>query len=406
MQKLGQTFSTFHNAPKVPVAVETPDGVKTEWKAPFSMEETILHTLDENGTDLESLETYVNEDIDRQGNKLGVMHTRMKAHLADLLRPALVDAGPDGSNAFNDGSEQFVGGDFAEDLGEDFFGFKELGLDKELGMFTLGVPLHLLQNKLHNASAAQNLKYASPPFCKSLWLTSSSAVSTSTSLFAPPPAYPAITVPLIKSQIGLVQNFFLAKLHANNDEPLIEDDDLPVKQRVAKPRLPANGKITSPLKRPADGRPGAQANGANAGSAKKKLKTGKTGPGVPGPGAGDKDNEGSNRDMPNGIPAGKVGPLSNPVGKLKLNLPNNVNTTANGLDGSMDIVKTNPVSNSSASAENVNGVAAMNGVSSSKVNGAAASHETGGEGGPVRGTSAREGSNGLMMSPESINGHL
>ena len=76
----------------------------------------------------------------------------MKAHLAESLRPALVDAGPDGSNAFNDDSEQFVGGDFAEELGEDFFGFKELGLD----IGTMSVPLHLLQNRMRNANQAQN----------------------------------------------------------------------------------------------------------------------------------------------------------------------------------------------------------------------------------------------------------
>ena len=54
----------------------------------------------------------------------------------------------------------------------------------------------------------------------------------------------------IKDQIGLVQNFFLAKLHANNNKPLVEDDDLPIKQRMPKPRLPPTGKITSPRKRP------------------------------------------------------------------------------------------------------------------------------------------------------------
>jgi len=43
---------------------------------------------------------------------------------------------------------------------------------------------------------------------------------------------------LLKAQIGLVQNFFLAKLHANNEEPLVEDEDLPIKQRAPKPRLP------------------------------------------------------------------------------------------------------------------------------------------------------------------------
>ena len=83
----------------------------------------------------------------------------MTAHLSELLRPALAaDAGADGVNAFNDGSEQFVGGDFAEDLGEDFFGFKELGLDKEFGLAGLSVPLHLLQNRMHSAYQAQNTK--------------------------------------------------------------------------------------------------------------------------------------------------------------------------------------------------------------------------------------------------------
>jgi transcriptional activator SPT7 len=63
-----------------------------------------------------------------------------------------------------------------------------------------------------------------------------------------------------------VHNFFLAKLHAppthattnnatsasvtENNTALIEDDDLPQKQRFPKPRLPPTGKISSPRKRP------------------------------------------------------------------------------------------------------------------------------------------------------------
>jgi transcriptional activator SPT7 len=59
-----------------------------------------------------------------------------------------------------------------------------------------------------------------------------------------------------------VQNFFLAKLHANNEQPLVEDEDLPVKQRPPKPRLPPTGKISMPRKRPL--------HGQGAGSKKKK----------------------------------------------------------------------------------------------------------------------------------------
>ena len=47
-----------------------------------------------------------------------------------------------------------------------------------------------------------------------------------------------------------MQNFYLAKLHANGDAPLVEDEDLPQKQRFPKPRLPPTGKISSPRKRP------------------------------------------------------------------------------------------------------------------------------------------------------------
>lgn len=65
-----------------------------------------------------------------------------------------------------------------------------------------------------------------------------------------PPPYEPVTLQNVDSQIGLTRNFFLAKLHANNDEPLLEDEDLPVKQRFPKPRLPPSGKITSPRKRP------------------------------------------------------------------------------------------------------------------------------------------------------------
>ena len=51
-------------------------------------------------------------------------------------------------------------------------------------------------------------------------------------------------------EIGLVQRFFKDKLSANNGQPVTEDEDLPQKQRLPKPRLPPTGKITSPRKRP------------------------------------------------------------------------------------------------------------------------------------------------------------
>ena len=165
--RLTSSLFDYTQKPKQPVMTIIPGSTvqRTTWQPKYTAEESVLQVLQDNGVELEALESYVKDDVDRTTGKLGVIHDRMKSHLADLLRPALSsDAGPDGVNAFNDGSDQFVGGDFAEDLDEDFFGFKELGLDKEFGLASLSVPLHLLQNRMHSAyQASQNNKYVPPP---------------------------------------------------------------------------------------------------------------------------------------------------------------------------------------------------------------------------------------------------
>ncbi|EED19933.1 transcriptional activator spt7 [Talaromyces stipitatus ATCC 10500] len=243
--KISRTLKEYMEAPKIPVT-ETSDvsnSSAAKYKSPYTQQEVILHTLSAVGTDVESLESYIKDDIERVGTKLGVIHERLRAHFTELLRPAFHDTTGDGSNAFNDGSEQFVGGDFAEDIDEDFFGFKEMGLDREFGLASLSVPFHLLQNRMYNAHQSQN----------------TSASQTASTLFPVPPPYPHITMESLPSQIGLVQNFFLQKLQANGEEPLTEDLELPLKQRPSRPKLPGSGKIvppsnsnltTSPQKRP------------------------------------------------------------------------------------------------------------------------------------------------------------
>ncbi|KAJ9148641.1 Bromodomain-containing protein [Pleurostoma richardsiae] len=231
--KLVRTFNVYREVEKKDaVGVYAERGARFQPR--FTLEEVILHTLGENGHDVESLETYAKDDVDRLGTKLGTIHERMKAHLTDLLRPALTDVGPDGAGAFNDGSEQFVGGDFAEELGEDYFGFKTLGLDKDLGLDSLSVPLHLLQSRVRSQYQA----------------TTQVAGTTTANIFDDLPPLEPVTKESIQEEIGLVKNFFLAKLHANGDQPLVEDEDLPIKQRRPRPRLGATGKIVSPQKRP------------------------------------------------------------------------------------------------------------------------------------------------------------
>ena len=266
--KLARTLNEYSTAPQVAISTPGSQAGAIIFKSRFTSEEMILHTLQENGADLDALDSYVTEELDRAGSKLAVTHDRMKAHLAESLRPALTDAGPDGANAFNDNSEQFVGGDFAEDLGEDFFGFKDLGLDKEFNMASLSVPLHLLQNRMRNANQAQNPRCVPKPlrFYISILTIFSALSSTPLSDLPPPLPLNPVTITNIKNEIGLVQEFFLAKLRANNDEALVEDDDLPQKQRFPKPRLGPTGKITSPRKRPL------KEQGPGKGHPRKKMK--------------------------------------------------------------------------------------------------------------------------------------
>ncbi|KAF2758110.1 hypothetical protein EJ05DRAFT_493039 [Pseudovirgaria hyperparasitica] len=231
--QLATTLQLYGEFPKVPE--ERPTGDEIVWNSRFTEEESILHALDKNGIDMEGLESYVKDDVERLGTKLLGMHERMKYHLAELLRPALdSNAGADGAGAFNDGSEQFVSGDFAEDFGEDYFGFRELGLDQEFGLAQLSVPLHLLQNRMHHAYQAQHAN-------------TTTSVGT---LMDEPATFEPVTTQSITQEIGIIQGFFLSKLHDHGDQPLVEDDNLPAKQRFPKPRLPPTGKISSPRKRP------------------------------------------------------------------------------------------------------------------------------------------------------------
>jgi transcriptional activator SPT7 len=115
----------------------------------------------------------------------------------------------------------------------------------------------------------------------------------------PPPPEP-VTLRNISSEIGIVQEYFLKKLHDTGD-PLVEDDELPAKQRFPKPRLPPTGKISSPRKRPLREQ-------AQMARKKRKLEEGK-----------------DSSNLANGA-NGASKPLPKPVGKLKFDVPMKENT--------------------------------------------------------------------------------
>lgn len=212
--------------------------------------EILLTSLLENGVDKpDDLFTFVQERALKHQKKLQDLRGKLSGFLKDLLRPSLESFN---EKSFEDNSEQFTTGDFTGDLGDDFFGFKELGLDKEFNMLTSSIPINLLHSRLQSSltnsdSAAKTTKYEDLRDYKT----------------------PKLTAADVKSQIGLLQPFYndlvkrteahYIKQQKRNGEsielppphklPLLEDEDLPQKQRNIRPRLPPTGKITAVKKR-------------------------------------------------------------------------------------------------------------------------------------------------------------
>jgi transcriptional activator SPT7 len=80
-----------------------------------------------------------------------------------------------------------------------------------------------------------------------------------------PPTWDPITTDTIDFEISLLRPFLREKLGEGNI--LLEDEQLPQKQRFARPRLPPTGKIVIPRKRKES------ASNGPGGSAKKKKKS-------------------------------------------------------------------------------------------------------------------------------------
>ncbi|KAH3683423.1 hypothetical protein WICPIJ_005606, partial [Wickerhamomyces pijperi] len=201
----------------------------------------------QNGiTKFDELHGYVHENVIRQTGKLQELKGKLSGFLKSLLRPAVQDLN---EGAFADNSEQFMNGDFSNELGDDFFGFKELGLDKELGVLGNTIPLHLLQSRLADQSQADTTGQPSRPAFE--W-------------YRPDP----VQEDAIKLQIKTFQPFLAQVLHKNKlaqskqfktkreiadymdsktNLTLPEEEDY--NKRTNKSKLPPNGKIIVTLKK-------------------------------------------------------------------------------------------------------------------------------------------------------------
>lgn len=189
-----------------------------DYEATASPEDRLVHSFRSMGISRpDTLVRYMTDDVVKTGRKLETMKNKFGSLLADMLRPTLANYKDD---QFVDGSDQFVLGEFSNELGDDYFGFKELGIDKELGVGNIAVPFHLLQQKV-----TANVALA--------------GVSHTPSRVQLVPDYPPLTPESISRLPGIVRAYF-TDLFAKTPD-LVEDDRQP-RQR-GRPRIPATGRI-------------------------------------------------------------------------------------------------------------------------------------------------------------------
>lgn len=196
----------------------------------LSFENLILTVLEESGIEsVSDLDLYVRDDIEKHYQRLIDHKKKLTTFLGDLLRPT--NELNDGE--FNDGSEQFITGDFSEDIGDDFFGFRELGLEEELGLTSMSVPLHLLQNRSFNYNFQDS---------QTMLKNHLSQV----------PEYDLIDVKVAEDQLPAIKALLLKKLDMtscttlldNGRIVLLEGEQLPPKQRNVRPKVPPTGKLS------------------------------------------------------------------------------------------------------------------------------------------------------------------
>ncbi|CEH11711.1 Histone acetyltransferase SAGA/ADA, catalytic subunit PCAF/GCN5 and related proteins [Ceraceosorus bombacis] len=117
---------------------------------------------------------------------------RNRAAYKDCLNASAVPMGDDAF--FAPENDTLVSGAFADELGDDFFGFKAMGIEAETGMSGLSVP-----RKLFLAKDVQKAKRAD---------VTQGGPNEDTLQYSPPQAYVPLTESAVSAQIGLLQPWY------------------------------------------------------------------------------------------------------------------------------------------------------------------------------------------------------
>ncbi|KAL0573610.1 Transcriptional activator spt7 [Marasmius crinis-equi] len=181
----------------------------------MTVEEIVLHTLFESGmSKVQDLDRYVTDDVERYGSRLGDLEKK----LVGAYREATA---ADGDPDLEDSEDELAFGGFADSLGMDYFGLKELGIADELGMSNLTVPRRLLKGKKKQNALNNPAKPNEPPLPYPL----------------PPPLVP-LTAAQVPDQIGLLQPYYNQRLTALMPPMVSTQPQPPISAYPSIPLLP------------------------------------------------------------------------------------------------------------------------------------------------------------------------
>ncbi|KAK1231020.1 Transcriptional activator spt7 [Marasmius sp. AFHP31] len=164
----------------------------------MSVEEIILHTLFESGASkVQDLERYITDDVERYGSRLGDLEKKLVGAYREATADTVIDEGEFFADDSEDEDNQLAFGGFAESLGMDYFGLRELGIADELNLTNVTVPKRLLKGKKKQNTAFNASKSNEPPLP-----------------FPLPTPLVSLTAAQIPNQIGLLQPYYNQRLTA------------------------------------------------------------------------------------------------------------------------------------------------------------------------------------------------
>ncbi|CEP63813.1 SAGA histone acetyltransferase complex subunit SPT7 LALA0_S09e03070g [Lachancea lanzarotensis] len=215
--------------------------------------EILQMSLLENGIKKpDDLYSYMEAEFVKKHNKLKDIKSKLNNFLKELLRPTLQDLS---EKNFEDQSQSFMTGDFSSEItGEDFFGFKDLGLEREFGVLSNSVPMQLLTFQFQGKGSEDKVqdKKIQPEEFNDVTYAEVQVSSVQNGEFWP------TLQPLLEKALSRfnAHNAKVGKAKLNDgsseegpdmtNQVLKEDEERPSKSKSSgKPRLPPTGKIST-----------------------------------------------------------------------------------------------------------------------------------------------------------------